>query len=226
MKVGVVSLGLGLVTLCVLMSSSALAAVRDGGPAPMSTLSDWEAPFESGGVGCYDPVAWVWAEPRAERVAVEVPAGTPCEIGAHGCDRIAESTLDEVGFSALEETAAPQSICDLKSKQHASGDEDEVFDAADCLEAERDIIAESLPVQRPLPQRPRGPSCSELGDECHPLPPGAPVTAPELVRAASVMPPTLPAPLPTVAQAQRRGLRPVLGPSEGVRTTVDRPPAA
>jgi hypothetical protein len=226
LKLGVASLGLGFVTLCVLLSSSALAAVRDDGPAPMSALTAWDTPFESGGVGCYDPVAWVWAEPRAERVSVEIPADTPCEIGALGCDRIAESSVEDVGFSALDETAAPESICDLKSKQHANGDDVEVFDAADCLEAEREVIAESLPVQRPQPQRPRGPSCSELGDECHPLPPGAPITTPEVVRAASVLSPTLPAPRPSLALAQRRGIRPVLGPSEGVRTGVDRPPAA
>ncbi len=195
-----------------------LFAVSSPAAAVSTSVPDF---FESGGFGCYDRQAWVWQAPRAERVqlaVVERPANAVCEIGTLGCDRQPESVSSEL-FQIAEQ------VCGLKSKQ---SDHDVGFDSEGCLAAELDETWAALPpITIPLASPRRGPTCGETDPECRSLPP-VPASAPQLTTATSA------GAAPWLRFSAERPIdeprnyapATLLGPAEGTRRRVDRPPAA
>lgn len=131
---------------------------RNASFAP-STLLSWDTGR------CFDPDSWVWASPRAERVAIELTWTGLCEVGTSGCNRELEST-----DAHLTDDDSASVYCEMKSVQHESSNKDVPFDNESCLAAERASLAVGLETL-PQPRLPENLSCNAWEVTCQALPP-------------------------------------------------------
>ena len=184
------------------LSTSAVSATSDGADV-----------LESSGVGCLDDSSPVWDAPRELR---DRPIGTPCEASMTGCHG---STLDSFGLAA----SLVEAVCSLRVMM--SGVALEVGDMRCLAVADNELRWEKLaPITLPMTPPSRGPTCGLDDSQCRSLPPLPTSLMPLMSSSSGCATAWIGFVESDEDESVAHGTPYLLGPSEGTRRRVERPP--